>query len=548
MGNIETFLPDSTASIPWAADSPIQINFSINTNTTRTGLGLPSGTAVVSYFDPYSGKRVAETVLVGGSRPTLVSVVTGSLRGDAIGAIQVELVPNSVGKNVVLVPPGRKVPYDTVKKGLGIARNINDVYSRGYDSIFGINAYEIQRLPSDSSKIFKPLFNHIYEPGFLQEQGVDPNSLSSDLSPIYDKDGNFVGIQDNTLGNQDEFIELLLQQHCFPAGSKILLEDGLTKAIELIRDGDIVQSFNREGILVKGLVTETWQTENQPLVEIITEVGRFKVTPGHKFAIHEGGFKCIDEISIDIDFLVDTNGRKVKIREVLDVEDKSTVYNFTVAEHHTYIANGLRVHNESLSLYKPVTTAGILGASVGGQIGGYLADNTFASQLVARSAGSTVAGWIGDAITYEAIFDNKSLEVLALPNRFASSLIPNAVSLGAGEISGEIIDLLGFDDPLEQIAASTTISSSASYGVATAAESLLGAELAIKYFGANPVTDLSGAIVYNDSGGVIADLSTRSFALNLLNAGGAAAGSFAGVKVSDHVLNTDSRDPCPRYV
>ena len=313
------------------------------------------------------------------------------------------------------------------------------------------------------------------------------------------------------------------------------MADGKYKPIDQIRVGDEVMAFEALGELQPRKVTQTFVKYEQDVVAL----GNIRVTLGHSFLQSDGTFKPLANIAKD-GFLVGVSGKLVPHPGIALINGKYTVYNFSVEGLHTYIAGEYRVHNESLSLYKPVTQTGVIGAAIGGQIGGYVASDTFASQLISRSIGSTVTGWIGDAIEYDLVYD-ETLEALALPNRFVSSLISNAVSLGAGELSEEVIDLLDLDSPLEQIAASTIISSTASYGLALAANSLLGDAIAIKYFGANPVVDQLGRI-QRTNGQAVADLSLSSFASSLANAGGAALGSLAGAEASDKFLNTDSRE------
>ena len=332
------------------------------------------------------------------------------------------------------------------------------------------------------------------------------------------------------------------EAYCFIAGTPILMSDGTYKPIEEIRIDDEVMAFEGLGKLRPRKVIQTFIKVNQEVVE----VGNIKVTLGHSFLQPDGSFKPLAEIDTN-GYLVGVTGKRIPHPGVKPVAGKHTVYNFAVEELHTYVAGEYRVHNESLSLYKPVTTAGSLGSAIGGQIATYFADDTFASQLLSKSIGSTVIGWVGDAIAYEFIFDNKSLEVLALPNRLASNLVTTATSLGSDELAQSLIDVLNLDSPLEQIFASTLVSELASYSIATIATESLGGLTAVKYFGASPLylQDLRGNYILNSKGEKIisgADLSLETFSANLLNAFGGAVGSYAGRELSDKLLNTSSRE------
>lgn len=157
----------------------------------------------------------------------------------------------------------------------------------------------------------------------------------------------------------------------------------------------------------------------------------------------------------------------------------------------------------------PLTTTGMIGSAVGGQIADYFADDSFANQLLSRSVGSTVGGWVGDTVEQFIVFD-QSIGYLTLPNTLASNLISNAVSLGAGELSDYLIEEFKIEAPLAQIGVSTLINQSVSYGVALGADYLFGEEIAIKYFGST------------------GDLSIGNFGSQLVNAGASALGGYFG--------------------
>ena len=196
------------------------------------------------------------------------------------------------------------------------------------------------------------------------------------------------------------------------AETPILMSDGTYKPIASIKVGDEVMAFDGLGELQPRKVIQTSVKHEQEVVQL----GEIKVTLGHSFLQPDGNFKPLAEID-EKGFLVGVTGKIIPHPGIKPVAGKHTDYNFAVEDLHTYVAGDYRVHNESLSLYKPVSTAGLAGSSLGGQLGGYVADNTFASQLIGRSIGSTAGGWVGDAIYYE-LFRDESLEILAFTYSF----------------------------------------------------------------------------------------------------------------------------------
>lgn len=145
---------------------------------------------------------------------------------------------------------------------------------------------------------------------------------------------------------------------CFTSGTPILMADGSSRPIETIRLGDLVQSFDTDGNLVPGRVTQTHQKAVSDLIEIADGVYS---TPGHPFLCEDGEFRSLAEVtSSDLSVLNESNetvslgmrqierkAERVAVGETFLREELYPVYNFTVASTHTYIAAGFRVHNTS---------------------------------------------------------------------------------------------------------------------------------------------------------------------------------------------------------
>jgi len=170
---------------------------------------------------------------------------------------------------------------------------------------------------------------------------------------------------------------------CFPAGTEIHLSDGSTKPIENIRTGDEVAAFDGdvfgglEGKRVVRLfenITDSWIKLSNGLT----------VTPGHRFLDSKGGFRSVDAILADDGIVIDENGAELSVsgeiirysEETADLFEQAEgyvaqsngavalapiykkgwkTYNFEVEGFHTYVAGGIRVHNDSYDFVKEGT-------------------------------------------------------------------------------------------------------------------------------------------------------------------------------------------------
>jgi len=167
---------------------------------------------------------------------------------------------------------------------------------------------------------------------------------------------------------------------CFAAGTKIALPDGAERAIEDIRIGDIVLAPNpAKGTLEECQVTQLIDgITDEWLVLTLENSGRqITVTPGHRFLRSDGNFDEISKIAATTQEVVLADGSLEsftfeRVRYSADTaslyeEAESFVsghhgalalaprpesgwktYNFAVERLHTYVAEGVCVHNESV--------------------------------------------------------------------------------------------------------------------------------------------------------------------------------------------------------
>jgi predicted phage tail protein len=149
---------------------------------------------------------------------------------------------------------------------------------------------------------------------------------------------------------------------CFLGHTLVAVPNG-TKRIDKLAVGDIVLSFDDAGKLHEAKVLKIHQHENERVLRYKLWGGQcIDATPNHWVLNQFNAFVEIDTLGPD-DCLVDVNDH---LRPIISKEElcKGTVYNLTVEGHHTFIAEGIRVHNAGLGL--GVTGAGGGGGGKGG--------------------------------------------------------------------------------------------------------------------------------------------------------------------------------------
>jgi predicted phage tail protein len=141
---------------------------------------------------------------------------------------------------------------------------------------------------------------------------------------------------------------------CFLGHTLVAVPDG-TKRIDKLAVGDNVLSFDDAGKLHEAKVLKVHRHEDERVLRYKLWGGQcIDATPNHWVLNQFNAFVEIDTLGAD-DCLVDINQH---LRPIISKEElcKGTVYNLTVEGHHTFIAEGIRVHNAGLGL--GVTGAG----------------------------------------------------------------------------------------------------------------------------------------------------------------------------------------------
>lgn len=145
-------------------------------------------------------------------------------------------------------------------------------------------------------------------------------------------------------------------RQCFVAGTGVLMATGGIKAIENIRVGDMVKSFNSAtGKTENKRVLQTYENTTGELIHVFTSDGaKISSTLSHPFYANNTWTSAKDLRAGDI--LVNVNGQKVVVERIQHeiLETPVKVYNFNVDGNHNYyvtesinstIEDSILVHN-----------------------------------------------------------------------------------------------------------------------------------------------------------------------------------------------------------
>jgi len=131
---------------------------------------------------------------------------------------------------------------------------------------------------------------------------------------------------------------------CFVAGTKIHTPFGY-KNIEDIKIGDLVFCFDKNLSIKTSKVENTFIHQNEKIIDIFFKDKKIRTTPNHPFLNQNNEFIEIGNFT-KTDLIIDRFGEKIKIDNVEIIDNSYTVYNFEVETYHTYIAEGILVHNK----------------------------------------------------------------------------------------------------------------------------------------------------------------------------------------------------------
>lgn len=131
------------------------------------------------------------------------------------------------------------------------------------------------------------------------------------------------------------------QSTCFIGSTQILMADSSTKNIADVKVGDEVMSFTTvTDELEPKLVTHV-HTHG---IRKVLRVGETFVTPEHRFLTAGGEYMPIGDLPTGTS-LVLADGTLKEDWTRMETDEEQAVFNLTVADNHTYVADGFRVHN-----------------------------------------------------------------------------------------------------------------------------------------------------------------------------------------------------------
>ncbi|MFN7308993.1 MAG: Hint domain-containing protein, partial [Acetobacteraceae bacterium] len=287
-------------------------------------------------------------------------------------------------------------------------------------------------------------------------------------------------------------VNLTDQPRCFAAGTPILMADGTTKPIENIREGDLVIAFAEDaaaghGDLAPRKVTRLFRNVTKEWLEIspaadhaprAAKQGFTKayVTPGHRVMTASGQFmradaavaanvalamadgSAIDFKAQRIAYEADTAvlfeqaeqfsyGHDGNTALAPAIEQGWRTYNFEVEERHTYIAAGLRVHNDSLGA----------AMTLGGSIGSFIADQMLVAtghdNIALRFGVGAIAGRLGswvslnshDAVVGAPIDPTTRFGELFDPSRMTGALVTQVANMAGAALARGLLRTLNLD-------------------------------------------------------------------------------------------------------
>ncbi|SFF40269.1 intein C-terminal splicing region/intein N-terminal splicing region/RHS repeat-associated core domain-containing protein [Paenibacillus algorifonticola] len=138
--------------------------------------------------------------------------------------------------------------------------------------------------------------------------------------------------------------------NCFTAGTKVLTDEG-EKNIEDIEVGDRVlakSEYDSNGELAYKEVTALYRNQRDDIIKLHVGEQVIETTDNHPFWIEGKGWVFADELQVG-DKLQKADGSNLMIDKIefVKLDEPVTVYNFTVADYHTYYVTdlGIWVHN-----------------------------------------------------------------------------------------------------------------------------------------------------------------------------------------------------------
>ncbi len=152
--------------------------------------------------------------------------------------------------------------------------------------------------------------------------------------------------------------ETVPQQACFVAGTPVLVEDGF-KLVEDVKVGDVFGCKSDgalRGQLYWRVVERVFRHGPTPILGVEIERRLIRGTANHLYYVEGRGWIKAAELQVG-DQVIGYDGRLHAVTAIVDNGEIEPVYNFAVAEHHTYFvashdgAVSALVHNDYIEQY-----------------------------------------------------------------------------------------------------------------------------------------------------------------------------------------------------
>lgn len=140
---------------------------------------------------------------------------------------------------------------------------------------------------------------------------------------------------------------IITHNYCFPAGTKITMDNGELKNIEDVLIGDKILTYNEKSKLNEiGVVGNLKQHQENSLIKLKFDSIEITTTNEHPFYILNKGWIKASELSIG-DFCLTIDGNKLELNSIQSINQESLVYNLlSVSPNHNFYANNILVHNK----------------------------------------------------------------------------------------------------------------------------------------------------------------------------------------------------------